>query len=73
VCLENRISHWKDAIGSKDAIIIHNPLESGEESMLAYVGESIFSLTGYKLVLWKFLNIFVKKICKTANFHHEIL
>jgi hypothetical protein len=39
VCLENRISHWKEAVGSKDAIITHNPLESEEASMLAYVGE----------------------------------
>ena len=40
MCLENRISHWKDAIDSKDALLFHNPLESSEKSVLAYVGEN---------------------------------
>ena len=41
VCLENRLSHWKEAVESKDAIIFHNPLESKEESKLVYVGEQL--------------------------------
>lgn len=45
VCLENRISHWKEAVGSKDAIITHNPLESEEASMLAYVGNGVIGMS----------------------------
>ena len=43
MCLENRISHWKDAVLSKDVVIIHNPLESEEQSVLAYVGKKMLS------------------------------
>ena len=43
VCLENRLSHWKEPVESKDAIIFHNPLESKEESKLVYVGEHILT------------------------------
>lgn len=39
VCLENKVSQWKEAVDSNDAIVIHNPPESGEESVLAYVGK----------------------------------
>lgn len=39
MCLENRISHWKEDIESKDAVVLHEPLEVEEDHFLAYVGK----------------------------------
>ena len=50
VCLENRLSHWKEAVESKDAVIFHNPLESKEESELVYVGENLLKLSSLKII-----------------------
>ena len=39
MCHENRISHWKDTIDSKDAIVLHKPLEAEEDQLPLYVGK----------------------------------
>lgn len=45
VCLENRISHWKESIESKDTIVLHEPLEAEEDELLSYVGNGVIGVS----------------------------